>query len=70
MRPSTAIRTWRQLPPSALTQQALARALRQSTSTIMRWEAGRTEPRISEVLKMEAMRPGLWDLLKKNGKRR
>lgn len=57
-----AIYAWRM--SHKLTRERLAHLLGKSLSTVVRWEhEEKSDPRISEILAMEALKPGLFKRL-------
>lgn len=58
-RAAAAIQQWR-TSGAYMSREAVASALGKSLSTVVRWENERTsDPRLSELLEMEKLKPGL-----------
>ena len=64
-----AIKTWRLSGKNALTRELLAVKLGRCVSTIIRWEDGGADPRLSDVRHMESIKAGLVRTLFPRGKR-
>jgi len=54
------IRQWREDGGAPLTREEVAATIGVSISTVVRWENEKTsDPRLSEILKLERIKPGL-----------
>lgn len=57
LRVGRAIEAWRE--HERLRQEEVAAKLGRSMSTVQRWERGLQDPRLSDIVAMEKLRPGL-----------
>lgn len=60
-----AIKEWRESGDEkhVLTMEQLAGKIRRSMSTVQRWERGAIEPKVSDLQRMDSVKPGLLELL-------
>jgi ribosome-binding protein aMBF1 (putative translation factor) len=57
------IREWREHGEVPFSREEVAAKIGRCISTILRWETGQAEPRISHIRQMERIKPGLVDAL-------
>jgi len=60
-----AIREWRESGDdrSHLSMEQLASKIRRSMSTVQRWDRGALEPKVSDLQRMDSVKPGLLERL-------
>jgi hypothetical protein len=69
LRIATSLRRWRERSIPVMTREALSAELGhylarpRALSTIRKWETGESEPRVSDILAMEFVKPGLVEML-------